>query len=803
MAARARARRRSGAHGCARGPDMASCGCIRAGWLLRLPARRAGRRAGLRPGCAMLGGHGGAPDAPVPGAEPWKTSRSPATSSAAASSRRCSSRQAGCAPRLPPQQPALRWSPRSAHADLPASPVPPAQPPRTPLWALPATPALTLLGFAAFAARAAMLRCAAGPSRAALRAQLRARCGHKGSGALRCRATLTALSCLQDSQYFQDLTRCCNGNREHAAFVDPLITVIPDLMTPQQNLDWYTALSEMFSTTQRICWAGKLYTAFVLEGDKGVLGDTGAEGRVKVLLAALVARAEELLGRLGFENQLWVEILGMGKSITVRRGKAVGTVPHKDVGGSTKLIISVCRPGGQRGIHFSGAAAPRGGATVMYPLCAGFLGTDEGFLEEEAGGRPGLLHESECGEKAEYAIVLRFERNGGGRVTARHHPLGLGGLFAAAAAAETLYDASAMAAFDAAHSLVQAVIEWQPAKMGQFEVRVSDFVTFLLSGFLPATSQAMHAASGIARGGDPSTAGRLTTLTTQQLLEQIPLLSVDELALCVHAPGSWQACAVAACACDRRLHMQSISIARDAGAEVAVGWPELIRVTGLDVDFPRNYLEQLLVAIYSLPLAQRVAAVQARMEALSEGLKALWADRAATHAVPPMPPACSGCGKALTTAWGSASCGRISYEPGLLSKATRGVWLCNSCCCSLEKGRLALNWATTPPTPTFISGPRSAAGVANAAAAAPFAIDQPKRCMVTGCTRTSAKEHSGYLRRVFQFPCGPARGACGRHIWVCTAHYKAVSVGRLQLTWPDDAGAAGAAATAGGGGRGA
>jgi hypothetical protein len=318
-----------------------------------------------------------------------------------------------------------------------------------------------LLSFWEVAARLAILRCAAVASCAAA-------CALWLSGllALPLQSDCKQRALSQKSAYFKYLTGLCGGNAKHAAFVDTMLSVIPGLITPEQNLLWYEALCEMFTTTQPYYWACKVYAQFMLKGDSDVLNETGAEGRLRVLVSALVARVDGLLLPLGFTNKGWIEFIGMGPAIVLPDGRtAKGTTEHQDQGVDAKLILSISLPNDGRGIGFCGGPAPRGGCQVLYPACGGFFGT-VGFLQEENGGHPGLKHYSLSSERPGFAVVLRYA-GPSGRVAAHHHP-NIEVLLSAPAALPAA--APPTSAFSAPADRLDAFTAWEPAQLGRLEV---------------------------------------------------------------------------------------------------------------------------------------------------------------------------------------------------------------------------------------------------------------------------------------------------------------------------------------------
>ena len=403
----------------------------------------------------MTGGHVDALDSPAPRAGRWKHSIWSVTASAARL-RPCSGlRAAGRCLLQPPLAAALLWRMCiRARLHCPyAAPAPSA-------WAATATMmAPALLSLWEIVARLAILRCAVIASCAAFAL---------GCWLFRSRVTLSTL-CSQKSAYFKYLTGLCGGNAANAAFVDTALSVIPGLITPEQNLHWYEALCEMFTTTQPYYWACKVYAQFMLEGDSDVLSETGAEGRLRVLVNALVARVDGLLLPLGFTNKGWLELIGMGSGIVLPDGRtAKGTTEHQDQGVDTKLILSISLPNDGRGLGFCGGPAPRGGCQILYPPCGAFFGTAFGFLQVENGGHPGLKHYSLSSERPGFAVVLRYA-GPSGRVAAHHHP-NIESLLSGLAALPA--SAPPTSAFSASANRLDAFTAWEPAQLGRLEVRI-------------------------------------------------------------------------------------------------------------------------------------------------------------------------------------------------------------------------------------------------------------------------------------------------------------------------------------------
>jgi len=315
---------------------------------------------------------------------------------------------------------------------------------------------------AASSARSAMTRCAV--RRRSRRVRVVAR---------PCEPEQHALA-LQESPYFSFLTGCCGGNAKHAVFVDGVATIIPGLISDRENEQLCNGLCEYFAETRTV-WAKKVYDQKMLVGDVERFGTTGVQGRLRTLLGDIGRRLDDLLGPLGYENQLWVEVIGMGAFIVLPDGVvAVGTQTHQDEGFCIKVILSVSPPDDVRGIRWSGIAAPQGGVNVLYPQNCAIIGTNEGFLKVEHGGLSGLVHESLPGTRPGFAIVYRFALPRRELVTVTKHP-----------AVETLLSRYlseprlplSQLEFSVSALKLEAVTKWVPALDGQLQVRICAAVT--------------------------------------------------------------------------------------------------------------------------------------------------------------------------------------------------------------------------------------------------------------------------------------------------------------------------------------
>ena len=476
----------------------------------------------------------------------------------------------------------------------------------------------------------------------------------------------------------------------------------------------------------------------------------------------------------GFETVNWAEIMGFGRNMTLLNGRiATGTVHHHDLGDNTKALCHLGPSNSGRGIGFAGADAPRR-CELTYVNGDAVLGTNLGFLSEEHGGTPGLKHYSVPGDTPAILLVLRFRRRGGGDVTVADHPN-----VAAMLTAQQLRAAPPLFDFGPGGRVLADFRGWCIAPDDTATARPPSraapcacFLHCFTRSTLCAATQAQAISSALHRGAAAETAGFLTTLVRNKIMEAIIALTPQQCVLSIHAID-FVGCCVANCtdAEHGRAHRRSLHLKKSPDSPVMY-WKAFFAVTGISAAFSGSTFEQLrscafggdgpsqefYVRAYAV-LSARITVLELQNPSPSS-LRA--AAAAAAAPIPERPATCTftPCTKPVVD--------KRVFEPHKeITRETRFLYCCDTHKGYVEKGKLVVTW-TDPPTWEYLVG-KNSADHAPSELSAPFVLPYPNVCMMTPCTNTMMGVNKGYGYKVYQFPEGNDRNRFPRYLWCCNA----------------------------------